>query len=374
MEENNETTIMQVDTNEIVHAQEKAQCDIQVSTARKFPRDIKKARDNSIAIATMDKDTAQSCGYSLPRGGKTISGASVHLARILAQNWGNIRAEAKIVETTHNQIVSRAVAWDLENNYAISVEVRRKITDKNGKRYNEDLITVTGNAANAIAYRNAVFAVIPKSIIDAAYKATRNEITGDLSDEEKLIKKRKAVLDGFRDTYGVTEGQILRLYNFNKVNQIKQNELVELIGLAQALKDGDTTVEDTFGNLKHSTKTPDVDESKKKTDQIAEQLKTQTKENKETMKESKPKIKQSNKLKPIEDKNKFNITITELGNKKERDYFEEVVEMAREMDEKGLTEDKIQKILKQQKSEYKSRDQLLSKGSLSYINKILNLA
>lgn len=36
------------------------------------------------------------------------------------------------------------------------------------------MITVTGNAANSIAYRNAVFAVIPKAITDRIYYAAQS--------------------------------------------------------------------------------------------------------------------------------------------------------------------------------------------------------
>lgn len=64
------------------------------------------------------------------------------------------------------------------------------IIGRNG-RYNDDMIAVTGNAANAI-YRNAVLAVIPKGITDAAYKAAQELITGDLSDQTKLVSRRKS--------------------------------------------------------------------------------------------------------------------------------------------------------------------------------------
>lgn len=113
---------------------ERANIDIQVSTAKQYPRSISRCANNAVAIATMDKETAQSCGYALPRGGKPITGPSVHLAKIIAQQYGNLRAEAKVVEITDRQVVSRGTAWDLENNYAVSFEVRRSIVGKGGNR------------------------------------------------------------------------------------------------------------------------------------------------------------------------------------------------------------------------------------------------
>ena len=246
-------SVQQVDAIELQEATQRAEYDIQITTAKKFPRQIKRALDNSVAIATMDKETAKSCGYALPRGGKPISGPSVHLARIIAAEWGNIRVEAKVINITATQVVSQAICFDLEKNYAVKVEVRKNIVGKKG-RFNDDMITVTGNAANAISYRNAIFAVIPKSVVDKVYKATRELITGDLSDETKLLSTRKQVLDGFRDTYGVSEKEVLTSLGLNTITQIKQDQIVILIDLAQAIKDGDTTVKEAFGRLDEEEK------------------------------------------------------------------------------------------------------------------------
>lgn len=223
---------------------ERANIDIQVSTAKQYPRSISRCTNNAVAIATMDKETAQSCGYALPRGGKPITGPSVHLAKIIAQQYGNLRAEAKVVEITDRQVVSRGTAWDLETNYAVAFEVRRSIVGRNGNRFTDDMITVTGNAANSIAYRNAIFGVVPKSILDKAYKAAQHLITGDLSDEEKLIKRRDGAIKHFVDTYAITEEEVIKLCGKYTVNQIQADEIALLLGFAQSLKDGDTTVEE----------------------------------------------------------------------------------------------------------------------------------
>lgn len=231
---------------------ERANIDIQVSTAKQYPRSISRCTNNAVALATMDRETAQSCGYALPRGGKPITGPSVHLAKIIAQQYGNLRAEAKVVEITDKQIVSRGTAWDLENNNAYSVEVRRSIVGRNGNRFTDDMITVTGNAANSIAYRNAIFGIVPKAIVDKAYKAAQHLITGDLSDEEKLIKRRDGAIKHFIDTYGITEEEVIKLCGKHTVNQIQADEIALLLGFAQSLKDGDTTVEELMAPFRKS--------------------------------------------------------------------------------------------------------------------------
>lgn len=240
-----EVTQVQHDQNIIqLDTIERANVDSQIATAKKYPRDLRRAINNSIAMATLDVPTAQSCGYALPRGGKPITGPSVHLAKLIVSNYGNIRAEAKVVQITDKQVISRGTCWDLENNVATALEVRRSIVGRSGQRFSDDMITVTGNAANAIAYRNAVFSVIPKTITDKVYQAAQRTITGDLSDEDKIIARRKKCIDFFKDEFGISEQEVVMLCGKQTVNQIKANEIALLLGITQSLTDGDTTVDD----------------------------------------------------------------------------------------------------------------------------------
>lgn len=240
-----EVTQVQHDQNIIqLDTIERANVDSQIATAKQYPRDLRRAINNSVAMATMDIPTAQSCGYALPRGGKPITGPSVHLAKLIVSNYGNIRAEAKVVQITDKQVISRGTCWDLENNVATAFEVRRSIVGRTGQRFSDDMITVTGNAANSIAYRNAVFSVIPRAITDKVYQAAQRCITGDLSDEDKIIARRKKCIDYFKDEFGITEQEVVMLCGKKTVNQIKANEIALLLGFTQSLTDGDTTVDE----------------------------------------------------------------------------------------------------------------------------------
>ena len=237
---------------------EKANVDVQVSTAKQFPRNVTRAIQNSIVMATIDPETAQMMRYALPRGGKPITGPSVHLAKLIVSNWGNVRAEAKVVQITDSQVVSRGTCWDLENNVATAIEVRRNIKGKNGQRFSDDMITVVGNAANSIAFRNAVFSVIPKAVTDKVYKAAQECITGDLSDEAKLLQKRTNCLKFFNDEYGITEEEVIKLCGKQTVNQIKAEEIALMLGIYQSLKDGDTTVEEVMEPIRKEKKKDDI--------------------------------------------------------------------------------------------------------------------
>lgn len=240
--------VMQVAANPAAAAQmlgssERAMVDSQVATAKMYPRNTTRSIGKAIEMATRE-NVAQTCGYALPRGGKPIMGPSVHLAKLIVYNWGNMRTEAKVTQITDKQIIARGTCWDLENNVASAFEVRRSIVGSKGNRFSDDMITVTGNAACSIAYRNAVFAVIPRSVIDEVYQASQRAITGDLTNEELLVARRGRAIEHFRDEYGISEEEVIKLCGKQTVNQIRATEIALLANICQALRDGDTTVDD----------------------------------------------------------------------------------------------------------------------------------
>lgn len=252
-------------STEMIYQQDKAQIDTQIATAKAYPRDVLQCVNDSIATATMDLATAQTCTYALPRGGKTISGPSVHLALILAQNWGNLRIEAKISAIDNKTITSQAVCFDLQKNIAIKVEVKRSIMTRTG-RMNDDMITVTGNAANSISLRNAILKVIPKAVVDKVSQSAKQLILGDISDETKFIKKVNDILGKFLKTYGVTETECLNAVGKPTTATLTPDNLITLIGYAQSIKDGDSTADLIFRSKKveNQNKEEKVDSAKLK--------------------------------------------------------------------------------------------------------------
>ena len=225
---------------------ERASYDLQISTAKKFPRNIPRFMDNVTATITISEEIAAACGYSLPRAKKQIQGPSVHLARIMGQFYGNLRIEKRGNMISDKYVTAEAMAFDLESNYAIKVEARRKIIDRYGNRYNDDMINTTMLAAMAIAERNAIFGVIPKGFIEQAYKTAQKKLTGDLSTDQKLSSARKKMFDVFLKEFDVKEIEILNIFGKTSSTQINAEDIASLRGLYQALKDGDTTVDIAF--------------------------------------------------------------------------------------------------------------------------------
>lgn len=232
----------------------KSEIDQQVSTAKKYPRSVKRFRDECLSMVTLSESIAKSCIYALPRGGKSIEGPTARFAEIVLSAWQNARGGARVVSTEANFIRAMGTFYDLERNVAIQYEVGRRITDKKGERYNDDMINVTGNAACSVALRNAVLKGVPKAFWEDMYIAARRTSIGDV---RTLATKRANAIEEFAKM-GVTPEMIFRTLSIRGVEDIGVEHLVTLHGLFTALKEGDTTIEEAFDlasvDPAHSTK------------------------------------------------------------------------------------------------------------------------
>jgi hypothetical protein len=220
----------------------KAEIDVQISTAKAFPRSIAKFIQKAKSMATVSEGVAESCAYALPRGGKTLEGPSVRLAEIVVSSYGNVRAGARIIYKDNKIVRAQGICHDLETNTSVTVEVERRITDKNGRTFSEDMIVVTGNAACAIAFRNAVFKVIPAALIQDVYEQVKEVAKGTA---ETLPKRRDKALDYFH-SMGVKNEQICEVLQIKDVNDIDLDRLATLRGMVTALKNSETTIEELF--------------------------------------------------------------------------------------------------------------------------------
>jgi hypothetical protein len=235
---------------EVFEAQEKAVLDRQIMTAKANPRNLLRVLENSKAIVVMNKETAESCRYAKPVANKNVTGPSVHLARIICQQYGNIRVQQRIKQITNREIIAEAVAFDLETNYAVSVEARRSIIGKDGRRFSDSVVETNAMGTLAIAERNAILKVIPKSLTDSVYKAAFDFVNGELNDKDKLIAARKKMLDYFAEKYDAKESDVLRILNLRSIGQIGAEQIADLRGYAQSLKDGEITTDELFGKVK----------------------------------------------------------------------------------------------------------------------------
>lgn len=222
----------------------RAEIDQQIATARAMPRSLKHAVDNILTLATLDAESAEECVYALPRGGKPIKGPSVRLAEIIASQWGNCRVGARVVHVDRFEkfVEAEGVFHDLETNTATTARVRRRISDKNGRVFNDDMIVVTGNAACAIAKRNAILGAVPKAVWRKSYQAVESVIAGDV---KTLVERREKAMKAFA-AFGVKPDQVLAAIAVAGLEEIGIDHLTTLMGMHSALKSGEATVEEMF--------------------------------------------------------------------------------------------------------------------------------
>lgn len=241
-----ETQQVEVVATDAIGAIERAQVDVQISTARKYPRTLSAVKQRMLSFATLDEETAASCFYTLParRGGddKPIQGPSVRMAEIALASYQHVKAGSRIIADDGKFIVAQAVVHDLENNVAVSIEVRRRVTNKRGERFSDDMIAVTGNAACSIALRNAVFRVVPRALINPVFDAAKRVAVGDV---KSLTTKRSQVLGRLKQM-GAKESSILTAVGAEKVEDIDLDKLEILIGLGTSIKDGEVSLEEAF--------------------------------------------------------------------------------------------------------------------------------
>ena len=239
--------VTRIDSAAALEALNRSEIDIQISTAKKYPRMVGESLNRIVGLATVNPQTASECFYSLRRngadGGTAIEGPSVRLAEIVAASWGNLRVASQIVGNDGKFITARGICHDLETNVAVACEVKRRITDKYGKTYNDDMQVVTGNAAGAIAFRNAVFKVVPKAVISNAIGEIKQALVKDTAQDLDEVKKKMFAVFAKK---GVTKEMIYDYFGIKGEEEIDASIVGELRTTYTAIKEGQATAEELF--------------------------------------------------------------------------------------------------------------------------------
>lgn len=236
----------------------KAEIDSLIFRAQQQPRSLKAFVNEALSMATLNEDIADSCAYALPRGNKTVEGPSVRLAEIIASSYGNLRTGSRVIYNDGKHITAQGVVHDLQKNILHTEEVQRSILQhewepdpnrpgKNRKTgrmvlMNEDMQTITGRAACAIAYRNAIFKVVPAALIQDIYEKVKETAKGT---KETLSGRRTKAVKYFTDL-GIKEAQIFQVLEVKGIEDIDLDKFALLRGMASAHRNGEVTLEGIF--------------------------------------------------------------------------------------------------------------------------------
>ena len=223
-----------------------------LEAARQYPRNIKASVDEATMMATLDEETAEGCFYHLERKAKDgskniIEGPSVRLAEIMKNAYGRILIETGIVEDVPSHVIVYARATDLEKLTSTTIQVKRNTVTSYGQPYNADMRTIAMNAAMAIAKRNAVLDVIPKAFANNIVKRCKEMVQGAASQN---LRDTVQKMVGWFAKQGVTAEMLCEKCEVESIDAITAPMVADLKGIATALKDNTTTVEDEFPQLR----------------------------------------------------------------------------------------------------------------------------
>ena len=175
-----------------------AQVQAAVVMARQFPRSQQAAIDQ-MRDACGRIELARRAFYKFPRGGETVTGATVYLARELARIWGNIDYGLNELarDDTHGQSEMQAYAWDVETNARSTrtfVVEHARDTKRVGRQKLTELRDIAENNNNfgARNTREMIFAVLPQWFTDIA-EATCRKTMDEGGGEPLPVRIDKAI-------------------------------------------------------------------------------------------------------------------------------------------------------------------------------------
>jgi hypothetical protein len=198
-----------------------------------------------MAYANHSQPIAISMFYSLPRSGKQIIGPSIRFAEIVAPCWKNCAVGSRVIGDADRTVTGQGIFIDFEANLRNSVEVPRRITDKDGKRYSDDMVVTTANAAMSVARRNSVLkGGVPQALWFPAYEQAQLTAVGKAMSHAQRV----AECMEYCNKLGVTEWQILNAVGVPSIRELETEHLVTLRVLVQEIKRGEKTIEEVFGS------------------------------------------------------------------------------------------------------------------------------
>lgn len=226
--------------------------------AKKFPRNEMQAL-MKILKSCERPFLAEQAMYAYPRGGQMVTGPSIRMAEVLAQNWGNISFGIREISQSNGVSEVEAFAWDLETNTQqtkIFSVPHIRYTKKGTQKLTDprDIYEMVANQG-ARRLRACILGVIPGDIVDAAL----DQIQKTLSTGEEPITDRIRKLAKAFNEFGVSVEMIEKRLGHNLDATIDQ-EIVSLRAIYKSLKDGmaDRTQFFDFGETKQQQSAKDT--------------------------------------------------------------------------------------------------------------------
>lgn len=244
----------------VLEAVTRQEIDLQISTAKRYPRNITGFVNSCIAQATLDPEIAQSLFYSVPVGkgmnGKQLyaDGPSIRLAELVAANYKNLRYSTDIISEDEKSITARAMVMDLENNAARSFTHSESVVGTNGRRYSDRQIERIKDVAQSKALRKAIFTVVPAALIKPVISAARSLLEGQTAS----LASRKANVVGWIKSLRIDAKRVWTALGIAGADDLTPADIEQLTAIYQAIAAGETTVDDAFPVISKFTSEPEA--------------------------------------------------------------------------------------------------------------------
>ncbi len=223
-----------------LEATERASADIAVVTAKRYPRTIKAFQADLETWACAGPLIAEECFYVLERKNKDgskklIIGPSVRFAELVLAAYRNLMVRVRLESDDGRVVTVVGACRDMERNIGQEVPVSRRVTDRDGRRYSDDMVNVTIQAAAAIAKRNAIMGVVPKALWAQIWQKTMDLARGDI---KSIVERIGLAVESFAKV-GVTEPRLLAHLGKPSKKDMDADDLLVLHILLREIKAGE---------------------------------------------------------------------------------------------------------------------------------------
>lgn len=214
--------------------------------AKRFPRD-ENTSYNRIINACKRQKLAECAVYEYPRADKSVSGPSIRLAEMLAQNWGNVDSGVIELERKNGESTVMAYCWDLETNcrQTMTFTVPHIRHTKKGDIALTDPRDIYEMISNQGARRKraCILGIIPGDVVDDALAECEKTLRS--GGKEPLGDRVRKMLVIFQEEYSVPKESIEK-YIGCKAEAFTEAAVVKLRGVYTALRDGRADREQYF--------------------------------------------------------------------------------------------------------------------------------
>ena len=254
--------------------QERAIQEIQASfvIAQKFPRNQIQCVERILQACTR-QGVAESALYSYKKGGQEVSGSSIHLAKVIAQNWRNVNFGVRELSRGNGESTVEAFAIDLETNVKETkvFQLPHVRHTKSGDYPITDPREIYELIANygARRMRNCILDIIPGDVEEAARMQCTETLNAHADTSPDAIKKMLGKFEQLKVTKDMIED-----YIGCRVDAIRPAQVIKLRNIYNSVQDGYSQAGDWFKGAIDTVEKSSINEKLKNAQQSQQAQRT----------------------------------------------------------------------------------------------------